>query len=354
MSRRLGALAAALLLGLAAGCGGGGDRTGSDSSTAPTASPAVGSVWVADDGADSLTVIDAASSTVTVTLTGLVNPHNVQVSPDGMTVYAVQADDTVVAIDPVTYAVTGIARTGAHPAHVVEAAGKVYVTASDDGAVWVYQAPGLQPLGRIELGDSPHGLRPAPDGSLLVVANTGSGALDLIDPASDTVTGSIPVGAGTVQVAVSPDGRHGYAGVAEPPSVVKVDLQTHEVVGSVGVPALPVQLAITPDGATVLSANEGTADQPGTTVSLIDTAAMSVRQSVATGTGPHGVAVDEAGSHAWVTNSADDTVSVISLDPPTEDTAVPVGAHPAGVSYSPFPPTAASVDVLPLEIPAPA
>lgn len=42
-----------------------------------------GSVWVADEGGDSLTVLDAGTDAVVTTLTGLAGPHNVQVGNDG-------------------------------------------------------------------------------------------------------------------------------------------------------------------------------------------------------------------------------------------------------------------------------
>lgn len=349
-ARLLGALA--LAGGLLAGCGGGHRDTGDP---ATETAPAVGSVWVANDDGESLSVINAATGTVAVTLTGLDHPHNVQVGRDGITAYAVQADDTVVAIDAVTYSVNAVAHTGAQPAHVIEAPNnKVYVTGSGDGTVAVFTAGDLTPIATIALGGAPHGLRAAADGSVLVVANTGTGALDLIDPGNDRLTGSVPVGSGPVQVAVSPDGRYAYAGVTDPPSVVKVDLTTRAVVGTAAVPAAPVQLYLTPDAATVLSANEGTADRPGKTVSLIDTADFEVRSSLKVGAAPHGVVVDDAGRHAWVSNTGDDTVSVLTLDPAASGAVIPVGAGPTGISYSPFPPTEATIDTLPLEIPGPA
>ncbi|HPZ95320.1 MAG TPA: hypothetical protein PK871_10465, partial [Mycobacterium sp.] len=155
--RRIGAVmvAAAVL----AGC--------SANPSPPTpAAPRSGSVWVADEGRDSLTVIDAATGAVAMTLTGIDAPHNVQVGRDGAVVYAVSGADVVVAIDPNSYRVTATAPTGAHPAHVIEApGGKVYVSNAGDGTVSVYEGPGLRPVGQITVGGMPHGLRPAANGS---------------------------------------------------------------------------------------------------------------------------------------------------------------------------------------------
>ena len=323
------------------------------STPAPTAVGA-GSVWVADEGSDGLSVLDVSTNKVHTTVAGVTGPHNVQVSRDGTTVYAVSSDNMVVALDATTYTVNAVAPTGAAPAHVIEAPnGKVYVTNADDGSISVYQAPGLQPDGRIDLGGMPHGLRPATDGSVIVVANTAAGTLDLIDPVTDRPSGTVSVGTEPVQVAVTNDGSYAYTGVTDPATVVKVDLRSGQVVGSARVSATPVQLYLTPDETTVVAADQGTADAPGHTLSVIDTAAMTVRGGVGTGSGPHGVVIDNFGTQAWVTNTYDDTVSVVDLAKLSVLATVPVGAEPSGISYSPHPPATSSAATVTVDVPAP-
>lgn len=210
--------AATIVLTVLSGCSGKPQQA-----TAPAAAPRSGSVWVADEGHDSITVIDAATNAVTMTLTGITAPHNIQVARDGAVVYAVSNAGVVVAIDPTTYRVSATAPTGAQPAHVIEAPnGKVYVPNSGDGTVSVYQAPGLSPAGLIRLDGMPHGLRPAAGGSVIVVANTMDGALDLINPTTDTYEGAVPVGTSPAQVAVTADGKYAYTGISDRASIVKV------------------------------------------------------------------------------------------------------------------------------------
>jgi YVTN family beta-propeller protein len=319
----------------------------------PSSAPAPsGSVWVADEGRDSLSVIDAATNAVVMTLNGITGPHNVQVGRDGAVVYAVSSAGVVVAIDPTTYRVTATAPTGPDPAHVIEAPnGKVYVTNSGDGTVSVYQAAGLVPAGLIRVDGMPHGLRSASGGSVIVVADTMDGAVDLIDPATDQYMGSVPVGPGPAQVAVSADGGFAYTGISDPPSVVKVDLAQRTVVGSAAVPDSPVQLYLTPNGTEVISADQGREDAQGRTVSVIDTQKMTPRGIVTVGAGPHGVVVDDSGTWAWVTNSYDDTVTAIDLSNLSLLSPVPVGTRPNGISYSPRPPAAAPSLITTLEIP---
>jgi len=331
---------------------GSGDQAQTTASAEPPRS-ASGSLWVADEGGDSLTVLDAASNAVLTTVTGIKGPHNVQVGRGGATVYAVSGGtNTVVAIDATTYTVDAVAATGSAPAHVIEAPnGKVYVTNAADGTVSVYQSPGLVPVGKIDLGGKPHGLRPAAAGSVIVVANTAADRLDLIDPGTDRSTGAVPVGEAPVQVAVTADGRYAYTGITKPPTVVKVDLASRTVVGTAPVPTAPVQLYLTPDEKSVLSANQGTSDQPGDTLSVIDTAAMTVRGTVTTGSGPHGVVIDDSGTRAWVTNTFADTVSAVNVEKLSTAATIPVGKSPNGISYSPRP-AAPAAETVTLDLPA--
>lgn len=311
-------------------------------------------MWVANETGNSITVIDAGTNAVTTTVTGLEGPHNVQISRDGATAYAVSGSNMVVALSTSTYAVEAAAATGPAPAHVIEAPnGRVYVTNADDGSVSVYRTPGLELTVRIQLGGMPHGLRPAASGSVIVVANSMAGAVDLIDPTTDRFLGEVPVGPSPAQVAVSADGRYAYTGTTEPPAVVKVDLGSRTVVGSTRVSASPVQLYLTPDETTVLSADQGSRDGPGHAVSVIDAATMTARGTIGTGSGPHGVVIDTTGARAWVTNTYDDTVSVIELAGRSVAATVPVGAEPNGISYSPRPPAPADAPTTTLNIPPP-
>ncbi|BBX19541.1 hypothetical protein CRI77_14385 [Mycolicibacterium duvalii] len=353
--RVVAAVCAALLAAALVGCSGGGRETAT-TPVGPEPAPQVsGSVWVADETGNSLTVLDTATNTVATTLTGIQAPHNVQVGTDPGTVYATSADSSLVAaIDAESYKVIATARTGPHPAHVIDAPnGKVYVANSEDGTVSVFRRQNLEPMGRIEVGGMPHGLRAAADGSVIVVANHSAGALDVIDAGSDSVRFSVPVGDGPAQVAVSADGRFAYTGTTEPAAVVKVDLTARKIVGSAPVSAPPVQVFLTPDDATVVSADQGTPQAAGQNASVIDTATMTVEATVPTGAGPHGVVIDPTGRLAWVTDSYADTVSVIDLRSRTVTATVGVGAGPNGISYSPRPPSAGAPTVA-LDVPIPA
>ena len=57
-----------------------------------------GTVWIANEDGGSLTAIDAATNQVTTTVSGVEGPHNVQVSPDGGSVWTVSGHDSYAAM----------------------------------------------------------------------------------------------------------------------------------------------------------------------------------------------------------------------------------------------------------------
>jgi len=106
----------------------------SQTTSAPNLS---GSVWVADEASNSITVIDAATSEVTTTLTGLKGPHNVQTDRDGARVYATSGSDNLV------IAMRASVTTGMGPHGVVidNAGTQAWVTNTYDDTVSVVDVP---------------------------------------------------------------------------------------------------------------------------------------------------------------------------------------------------------------------
>src|SRR5262249_57192675 len=71
------------------------------------------------------------------------------------------------------------------------------------------------------------------------------------------------------------------------------------------------------------------------TVSVIDTTNNTVAATITVGNSPFGVAVTPDGSTGYVANSMDNTVSVIPTSVNTETGVIPVGTIPLGVAVDP-------------------
>lgn len=329
-----------------------------DQAVTPAAALA-GTIWVANEEGNSLTAIDAATNKVVTTLNGIAGPHNVQAAADGSGVWAISGhEEMAIMIDPQTYAVHGAAPVGAHPAHIILSVdGKaVYVTNAEDDTVSVVDAATMQPVATVPVGDYPHGLRPSPDGRWVYVANMNAGTVSVIDTQNNTKVADIEVGEMPVQVGFAPDGKSAYVSLNGEDAVAQIDVATQTVSGKAETGRGPLQVFVTPDSQTLLVANQGTEDNPNTTVSFIDTRTLAEVAQVESGAGAHGVVVEPSGRYAYVTNLYGDSLAVIDIAAREVVATVPTGASPNGVSFLPgvvAAPPAPSVEiVLPAVSPA--
>jgi YVTN family beta-propeller protein len=154
-----------------------------------------------------------------------------------------------------------------------------------------------------------------------------------------------------VQVGFSPDGNFVYFSLNGENALGKVEVATRTLVGKVSVGNGPIQVFVTPDNKYVLVANQGTEENPGTTVSIVDTKTFTVVSTIETGQGAHGVVIDPSGRYAYITNIYDNTVSVIDIAKKAVVATIPSGNAPNGISFSPMPAIPAKSTALPLEIP---
>jgi YVTN family beta-propeller protein len=316
--------------------------------------PVEGSVWVANERGDSITVLDAGTEEPVTTLTGIEGPHNLQVAPDGRSVWAVSGHESLaVMIDAKTYEVRGAVPTGKSPAHVIVTPDgrAVYVTNGDDDTVTAIDAATMKAVATIPVGRRPHGLRPSPDGRWVYVANAEGTTVSAIDTASNKRVADVEVGRGPVQVAFSPDGGALYVTLGGEDAVAKVDVATRKLVGKVGVGDGPIQLHVTPDGERVLAANQGTERAPGSTVSVIEADTLTVTSTIETGEGAHGVVVEPSGRRAYVANIYADNVAVLDLAERKVVATVAAGDAPNGISYSPLPAPRAAGPEIRLSVP---
>ena len=319
-------------------------------------------VYVANEGADTVSVIDAASFKTLASVRVGKMPHNVQVSPDGKLVWvtnngepdpagdasahkgmaqgehdAMAQPGAVWAIDTSSDAVVAKVPVGMHPAHVVVSPdGRfAYVTNGGDNTVSVIDTAAQRLLATIPVGQFPHGLRISPDGKQVYVANLKGGTVSVIDTVSQKEVAKIPAGKGPAQVGFTPDGRLAFVSLSEENAVAVIDPATRKVIRKVAVGAVPIQLYATPDSRTLLVANQGTRKKPGSTVSLIALESFKVAKTIQTGAGAHGVAVDRGGRYAYVTNTYANTVSVLDVKDRKVVATVRVGKGPNGISVTP-------------------
>ena len=335
---------------------------------------ATGKVYVADEESSTVSVIDAASFKKIGSIAVGLGPHNVQVAPDGKTVWVtnnVEPDNApaqmpnasmpasmpkntlklapggehasmagagaVWAIDTATDAVVAKVPVGKVPAHVVVTSdGRfAYVANGGDNSVSVVDVSALRVVATIPVGAGPHGIRLSPDGKEVWVANLKGGTVSVIETGSRKLVARIKVGQGPAQVGFTPDGRLGFVSLSKEDRVAVIDPASRKLIRKVPVGTVPIQLYATPDSRLLLVANQGTREKPGKTVNIIDLGSFKSVATIETGPGAHGVVIDREGRRAFVTNTYANTVSVLDIALRSVIGTVQVGRGPNGVSVTP-------------------
>lgn len=301
-----------------------------------------GKVYVANQASDDVTVFNAQTYRVLATIPVEDRPHNVNHTPDGQFVLVTDKNvnldrpPAVSLIDPNTDEVVGTIRgIGKRIEHVVSAAPDQAYVVEDFGwnAVVTLDLVSREIVDRVGVGIKPHGLWPTPDGRYLFVPNQLTGTVSKIDTESMTVVGEAHVGRTPTMVAVSPDGARAYAtlygerglAVLDAQKVESKRLQVNDVIP---IGERPAQVAVTPDEQYVLVPCEG----PGA-LYVVSVAGDDVVGIVPTGGKAHGVDVSDDSRFAYVSNWADDTVSVVDLTRMVVIRQIPVGDEPAGIDF---------------------
>ncbi|WP_449348955.1 BTAD domain-containing putative transcriptional regulator, partial [Streptomyces shaanxiensis] len=278
---------------------------------------------VSGAGAPRPVVPELAANTVGTVSGGAAAPVPVGQSPDGMAYgagsvwVANNGDDSVSRIDPHTRAVQLIP-VGSDPVAVAVSGDDVWVANSGDGTVSRINAAADRVVDVLPVGNLPSAVAAGPAG--VWVALSGDNAIRRIDPESGRVGPAIAVGGGpagigvgerTVWVANSGDG-----------TVTPVDAVTSQARGAVEVDTGPQGVAVTEEAVWV-------ANSLSLTVSRLDLR-TGVVTSHEVGDGPRSVVAGPGG--VWVSNEYDATV--VRLDPRTGRPVrtVRTGSAPRGLA----------------------
>lgn len=228
-----------------------------------------------------------------------------------------------------------LAATGAVAAHASAATRNIYVANVRGNSVSVVDPATNTVIATVPVGAFPVGAAVSPDGTQAWTANQGSNNVSVISTSTNTVTATIPVGRLPFGLTFAPDGKHAYVGHLVTPGVggvAVVDTSTDTVVADINVGNEPESLAVTPDGSHLYTANF-----VGASVSVIDTATNTVTATIS-GSGirtPTSVAIAPDGAHAYVSDFNSGNVFVIDTATNAVTAAIPAGAGPGGISVTP-------------------
>jgi YVTN family beta-propeller protein len=261
------------------------------------------SVYIANTGSDSVSVLDTARNTITgtIALPPRSRPIDVAASPGGRYLYTADGGtDHVSAIDVRASRVVASVRVGSQPLSVAVSpdGGTVYAANSGSGDVSVIDAHRHRVTRTIPAGRFPSGVAVTPDGASLYVTGELSG-VTVINAGDGSVAATLPTPS-PFSVAVSTAGDHAYVTSLGPGGVTAIDTGTRRVTSSVSVgPAGTDPFTVRAAGDAIYVTNQG-----ANTLSVIDRRTFKVTATLATGTSPYGVAVLQPTSRRQVARSS--------------------------------------------------
>jgi YVTN family beta-propeller protein len=278
--------------------------------------------FIADS--DGILKVDSLKNRVVDTISLESPVYDVKISPDGTHLGAIYTinnrencgcelgNGTAIFYDISTGEMDFKLQVGKRPAHIGFTPDEEYVlvTNSIDNTVSVIDW-GLRMVEHtIPVGKNPQGFSISPDSQFAYVANMGENTVSVIDLKQMKEVRKINVGEAPVTTEVTKDGKTIVVALDKENALAVVDL-TNNHVQKIPVGSHPAQVAISPDSHYALVSNQGTEDQSSSTVSKIDLSTKKIVSTIQVGKGAYGIAMNEKGTFAYVTNMYDDTVSVI-------------------------------------------
>jgi YVTN family beta-propeller protein len=213
-------------------------------------------------------------------------------------------------VDPATMAVIDKFPAGAMPHHITPAwdLSVLYVLDTAGNALVPIDPVTSRPGRPIPVAD-PYNLYFTPDGQLALVIAERYQRIDLRDPHSWALLGSIPVPhPGVNHGDFSADGRYFYATCEFSGWIVKVDLAERRVVAEVDRGRQPIDVKLAPDASAVF-----VADQARNGVIVLDPEGLAEEAFIPTGRGTHGLYPSRDGTRLYATNRLGGSVSVIDF-----------------------------------------
>ena len=184
-------------------------------------SPAGDRLYVAENLADKLAIIDTQTRTLVAEVPVGRQPWGVAVHPSLPQVYVTnRVDQTVSVVDVAHRAVLGTVASGGGPNAVAVSldGGKIFVANANTDDLTVFDVNHMDHPRRVSLspfpnarpGSSPNALTFAADGSRLYVANAWDNDIAVVDPYREELVGLIPTGWYPTAIVASPDNRTLY------------------------------------------------------------------------------------------------------------------------------------------------
>lgn len=218
---------------------------------------------------------------------------------------------------------------------------RLYATPQGGGSIQVFNTANLStPVATIATVGGSAEMAMSPDGTHLYVNGYQGGTMPEIDTTTNTVIGTASTGASTTDMQVTPDGTRVYASMGS--GVAVVNAADNSIIKTISTPGTAQNsIAITPDGKrTYAAAWSGTTGLYAIDSDPTSATYNSVRKVISLPSSSTNVALNPAGTRAYVTQNSTNSIAVVDTDRTTAayETVIKniaVGVNPFWAAVSP-------------------
>ncbi|WP_086787376.1 beta-N-acetylglucosaminidase domain-containing protein [Streptomyces caniscabiei] len=282
----------------------------------------------------SVSSIDLSSGRSTEIAVGA-NPGEVVTSADGRTAYAAnQGSNSVSVIDVTSGEVTATVSVGRVPAGLALTpdGDTLWVANYTDGTVQPVDTGTLRAGATVAVGSGPENMAITPDGRTLYVANIHDNTVSPVDLGTRRAGAAIPVGPRPFNVVAAPDGKTVYVSNSGGSTVTPIDTASNDTGPTLLVSGQAYGLGLSPDGRT-LWVSPSTGDY----VTPVDTVTGAPGEQITVGRSAFDVGLDWDGGTAYVTTADGNELVPVDTVSGTAGTPLPTGAYPLAVALTPVP-----------------
>jgi YVTN family beta-propeller protein len=244
-----------------------------------------------DRQADGIAVIDTTTSQLRRVLRGVSDPERVDLSRDGHALFVSNEDAArLTVLDVASGKVLGTAAVGREPEGVrVSPNGRwVLVTSEADNSVTIVDARTRAVLRTVKVGKRPRDVAITPDSRAAYVSGEADASVyrfPLSGSAPATLLVQLRKDARPMGLALDASRKRLYVSTGDGGSVAVIEVPEGTIASEIPVEARPWGIALTDGGQHLVSANG-----PSGEVAVVDTQTLNVIGKVSTGRGPWGVA----------------------------------------------------------------
>lgn len=265
-----------------------------------------GSLWVGNNGASTISIINPLTKAITRTIESGSHPDGIVFSPLGDTAYVINDNKaTVSRINTSTFSLTGTVKVGSTPYGLAITPNGRYLYTANSGSksVSVIDTTTFRVTKTIAVGKSPYDTAVTPSGGYVLVTNYDSKTVSVINTSSNTVSRTITVGTNPYAVVINPNAVAAYVSNDGAASVSVISLSTWRVTRTIAVGKHPWSLSGCHSALGELSPGApGTGwdyllvpNNSGKSVSVINLTTSAVTQTIGLGVAPNAVSALQSG-----------------------------------------------------------